>query len=283
MDTNTIRTEIDQILETVNEQWEMIQQNPGHIPQIELDLFQASIRDLYEALINLHRKNDEVIPVPPPQEPKITTEAVPEVIPEPVYQAPEAVIAEPEPEAPAAGEMFEEIPPQPEPKVEGPPVPVITPALAEEPPVQQAFEKEIPHAHIQQTLPSDEFSFRPPKPEPDLFSSGPTISDKLKEEKLTLNEKLQQEKSFNTIGARLHQNPIKDLKSSIGINEKFQFINELFNGSMQDYTQGIQDLNQFSGYEEALKLIDVLKFKYNWDTNSDAYHKIMDFVRRRYM
>lgn len=267
MDTKTLRTEISQILETLNEQWEMIQQNQGHIPQIELDLFQSTIRDLYESLSSLHRKNDEILQVSPPpvNEPvQVSSSAV----------AIEPKIPEPEPE------------PEPEPVAEvvDPPFIAEIPVIPSEPVVQPAPVIETPQPQIKVPPDLNEFSFRPPKPEPDLFSgSGSTISDKLKDEKITLNEKLQQDNIANTVSEKLHQNPIKDLKSSIGINEKFQFINELFNGSLQDYTLGITELNQFPNYEEALKMIDVLKFKFNWDINSDAYHKIMDFVRRRYM
>jgi len=120
-------------------------------------------------------------------------------------------------------------------------------------------------------------------PSQDLFSTGTTIADKLKEEKMTLNQRLQAEKPKMNIGSQLHHNQIRDLKSSIGINEKFQFINDLFKGNMQDYTLAITQLNQFNNFEEALEYIDILKFKYTWDINSDAHHKLMDFVRRRYL
>jgi len=119
---------------------------------------------------------------------------------------------------------------------------------------------------------------------PNLFSSNaPTIADRLKEDKTTLNQRLQSESQHTSVGARLHQNQIRDLKSAIGINEKFQFINDLFKGNMQDYTLAMTQLNQFSTFEEALEYIDILKFKYTWDINSDAHHKLMDFVRRRYL
>jgi len=61
-----------------------------------------------------------------------------------------------------------------------------------------------------ESIVSNEFSFRPPKPEPDLFSpGGPTISDKLKEEKTTLNQRLQQDSPGIPLVHELNQIPIK--------------------------------------------------------------------------
>lgn len=274
MDTHMIKEEIRQILETLIEQWEMVQQHEGHIPHIELDLIQANIRELYVAFYDLGKKNDEVFR--PPAETVTPSAPVPA---EPVL---------PTPPPPPIQQQPVQIPPPP--VAVTPPLPE-EPATPEPPEIHQASDEikaqdENP-ATTSPPLPKpEEISFRPPKPEPDLFSTtigGFTISDKLKEEKVTLNEKLQQDRPGGTLSSRLHENPIKDLKSSIGINEKFLFINALFNGSMQDYAAAITELNQFNNYEEALKFIDILKFKYNWDTNSDAYHKIMDFVRRRYL
>jgi hypothetical protein len=117
-----------------------------------------------------------------------------------------------------------------------------------------------------------------------LFNATPppSLSDRFKDEKKTLNDRLQQDKPEMTLSSRLQQNTISDVKAAIGINEKFQFINELFAGSMQDYTQAINQLNQFKNLEEAIGFIDILKFKYNWDMNADGFRKIMEIVRRRY-
>ncbi|MCX6270689.1 MAG: hypothetical protein NTU44_05630 [Bacteroidetes bacterium] len=254
-----IKSEIQQVLEALSEQWEIVSQYEGKIPQIEVDLILANIRDLYEAVNDLRRKNDQLM-VPP-------SEHIRKPIPPPIITPISAPVEIPVP-APVHTE-----PPVPEVIITEPPFTVLPPEIPEKPftPVQR---------------PPEEHPFRPPKPSPDLFSintGSPTISDKLREDKTTLNDRLQQEKHSDTLGNKLNQNPIKDLKSSIGINEKFQFINELFNGSMQDYTQAIAELNVFGRLEEATEFVDILKFKYNWDTNSDAYHKIMDFIRRRYL
>lgn len=227
---------------------------------------------------------------PPPAE-EITEETrIPEEAPVPeempVEEKPPVMEEPPAVEEPVALNMrfsfkeairFEPVPePEPLPEPEPEPVPVRIPDP--EPPVKPAPEP------IPTPAPEPEIIRRKA---PELFQDAapapqPSLADKLREEKLTLNDRLQQERQDTSLGSRLQQNKIQEIKSAIGINEKFQFINELFAGSMQDYTMAITQLNQFRNLEEAIGYIDILKFKYNWDMNADAFRKIMDIVRRRY-
>jgi hypothetical protein len=202
-------------------------------------------------------------------------EAEPDILPETepatVFQPQSHFVPEPEPEPLIESQVTPEPVALPEPEPEYEPIVLISP-------------KPEPVAEIRDTASMPSPDPRPVNhPSQDLFSTGTTIADKLKEEKMTLNQRLQAEKPKMNIGSQLHHNQIRDLKSSIGINEKFQFINDLFKGNMQDYTLAITQLNQFNNFEEALEYIDILKFKYTWDINSDAHHKLMDFVRRRYL
>ena len=274
MDTDLIKTEIRQILEALQEQWELLQQHQGKLPQIEIDLIMSNIRKLYEVFNDLRKLNEAGVPISFGQgefKTQVKTEQPPQI---------------PQPEEPAEP-LF--ISPRQEHKSELPQADIPN-TLKLEPrvhptPSSAEPEKEPQPLKVIPTVVIPPQASKPPL-SPDLFSmgtSGGTVSDKLKEDKTTLNEKLQRDQSQQTLGTRLHQNPIKDLKSAIGINEKFQFINELFNGSMQDYTQAVTELNLFNNLEEAIEFVDILKFKYNWDINSDAYHKVMDFIRRRYL
>ena len=271
MDMKIIKEEIDRIFEALSEQLDMIQNHSGKIPQIEIDLVMGNIRDLYESLHQLNLENNRSLqsnPIPITEESTpipSASHAIPfiEKIPEPILEpTPEpTLLQQQEPEIILVEEIH-----------------LITPApMAEEP--KEVFMEPTP-------IPQ-------PQPEPpitrststgDLFATIPssTIADKFKDDKKSLNDRIQQEKTDHSLSARLQHNQIKEIKNAIGINEKFQFINHLFNGSMQEYTIAISQLNQFRNHEEASQFVDILKFKYNWDMNSDAYHKLMDIVRRRY-
>lgn len=114
----------------------------------------------------------------------------------------------------------------------------------------------------------------------------PKKSQPITNSKATLGEKLQEKKQFlydslsNDDLITQGFTPIADLTKSIGINDKFQFIKELFGGDSDRYTDTIRTLNNFDNVEEAFNYIETI---YNWDKNNDAVKRIVLLVRRRYM
>jgi hypothetical protein len=78
--------------------------------------------------------------------------------------------------------------------------------------------------------------------------------------------------------------PVSDLKSAIGINEKFLFINELFDGSLEEYNASIDLLNNCQNASEAeQKIFLELQPKYHWDMNNPATKSLMALVERRFI
>ncbi|MDR1054619.1 MAG: hypothetical protein LBL90_02065 [Prevotellaceae bacterium] len=106
-------------------------------------------------------------------------------------------------------------------------------------------------------------------------SNTKTISDKLSEKR----QSIQDTSSLDDL-RRLGITPIADLTKAIGINDKFQFIKELFGGDSDKYTDTIRILNNFDSLTEALSHIDTY---FNWDKNNDTVKRIILLVRRRYM
>lgn len=125
-------------------------------------------------------------------------------------------------------------------------------------------------------------AFGTKKTSPDLFTAHPTIADKFKDEKKSLNEVLSDTKSDKSLAAKMKENPIKDLKAAIGINEKFKLINQLFEGNLQKYNESVSKLNGFSSFEEAEKYISFLKAEYNWEETNEVYAGLCELVTRRY-
>ncbi len=75
---------------------------------------------------------------------------------------------------------------------------------------------------------------------------------------------------------------ITDLKTEIGINDKFLFANELFKGSMQEYSVAIQQLNICDTYESAMLYFQSLQQLYNWDPKNETQKRLLELVDRRY-
>ena len=87
----------------------------------------------------------------------------------------------------------------------------------------------------------------------------------------------------NSLAARLQRKPVSDLIAAIGINDKFLFLNELFNGSMEKYNKSIRSLNSFSTLLGAKTYMSELQIEFQWDCDSDAYKKLNDLVERRFL
>lgn len=96
----------------------------------------------------------------------------------------------------------------------------------------------------------------------------------------TLGESLMHED--HSLAARLQQNPVHDLKSVIGINDKFLFVNELFGGSMEKYNKSIENLNDLKTLNGAMIYLNELKIELQWNNSNDAYQKLAELVRRKF-
>jgi hypothetical protein len=78
------------------------------------------------------------------------------------------------------------------------------------------------------------------------------------------------------------QNSLPDLKSAMGINDKFQFTNELFKGSMQEFNIAIEQLNASASIESALNYLKSLHQLYGWDDEHDTLKRFLSIIERRY-
>jgi len=77
--------------------------------------------------------------------------------------------------------------------------------------------------------------------------------------------------------------PLADIRAAIGINEKFLFINELFSGSLQEYNQAIQSLNQARDEEDAMTAFEDYAGRYKWNPRLPAVSKLKELVKRRFL
>ena len=96
-----------------------------------------------------------------------------------------------------------------------------------------------------------------------------------------LNEKL----GVNQIeiGTLLNNEPIKELKKGIGINDRFLFVQELFRGDQIMYERSIKTIDGFAIYPEAQFWIQrELKLKIGWNEDSATVKHFDQLVKRRF-
>ena len=96
----------------------------------------------------------------------------------------------------------------------------------------------------------------------------------------TLGEKMMGDD--HSLAAKLQQTPGRDLKSVIGINDKFLFVNELFGGSMEKYNKSIENLNDLKTLNGAMIYLNELKIELQWNSSNEAYLKLKELVTRKF-
>lgn len=111
--------------------------------------------------------------------------------------------------------------------------------------------------------------------EPDLFST-------VEPQTAVADSSSKQPKSSESVAEKLSQKKVADLKSVIGINEKFQFINELFEGNMKEYNVALDQINNFTSLSEAVNYLANLKEVYKWSTDNAVASNFEKLVQRRF-
>ncbi len=286
MDKSIIKENIIRQLELINEQNINLNAYTGKIPQIDLDIIKANIRKLYEQIYELEKANqiieNVITTLPKDNTPQVIAE-IKETPEKPLVIINENQVSEevkqidiPEEINVNAEEKIEE---ETEHKVEEIEV-IFTPepkAIIEEKVVEIKKEETI-----KETIKHEEEKQKPAK-NIDLFgSTNISIADKYKTESKSINDKMQKAKTEKSISSRMSHQNIKDLKSAIGINEKFLFINELFKGNMKAYNDSVILLNDCDSHDKAMEILENYRVQYKWESDMVAFLTLKDFVDRKH-
>ncbi len=192
-----------------------------------------------------------VIPAPPKPEPP-KPEKEPEPTPDPFTEAP---VPAPVVETPA---------PEPVKPESAPFIPIVTPPAPIPEPAPIAAKTETAPANFQPN------------------SQETNLNDRFRVEKPTLNDRFAKPTTGNLVESQMGKK-IESLKESISINQRFGFINELFNGENMEYYNVIQTLDQFADAESAKDYVNQeLGSKYNWSKKEEHVNKLLRLIERKF-
>jgi hypothetical protein len=76
--------------------------------------------------------------------------------------------------------------------------------------------------------------------------------------------------------------PLESLIGAFTLNEKLQFINELFDGSSDDFSTNIKQLDQLTSMDAARNMLAELAQTFNWDTESEIVEDFIYKICRRH-
>jgi len=254
MKFDLVKEELSSMLSTLTEQFERMNSNKNTIPQIELDIFMKNIQELYENTINLKNANKPSQQIDENAQSVRIEEKVQKVIQEEIKTETVNTIEE---------------------KVE----------IQQFEKKDDIIEKEIA-AEIEEIPAFIESSFDDILEEPKEDSKEESNSFthiKANQEILGLNKKLAEARGNHSLAEKLQNQQIESLKTVIGVNDKFYFINELFNGEAHKYEDVIYTLNNFKKLDDAMQYFSTLKYRFNWDEESEAAEKLVHMLERKFV
>jgi hypothetical protein len=85
-----------------------------------------------------------------------------------------------------------------------------------------------------------------------------------------------------SIADRFEEKNKSDLRTAVGVSEKFMFINDLFSGNIKEYTDFINKLNEAKDIMSSMKIITETKEKRKWATVSLAYTTLETLIEKRF-
>ncbi|MEY4603989.1 MAG: hypothetical protein RIT43_1281 [Bacteroidota bacterium] len=97
------------------------------------------------------------------------------------------------------------------------------------------------------------------------------------------NEFIKKFSAFDSaLQTRIAMSRIDTLKGSFGLNERLQFINELFDGSSEAFSEAVKTIDEQASEMEALKKASALAARYQWDNESETVEEFVLKIKRRY-
>jgi hypothetical protein len=133
------------------------------------------------------------------------------------------------------------------------------------------------------------------KPEPEivLSPSEPVVKSAPEPKKVSetaiIADQFSQPASFNEeLGSRKHEDdvheiirtlPLSSLNEAIGINDKFLFVREIFNGNQDAYNQALQKLETAGSLSDARAIIAGYTGE---DNENEAIKQLMDLIKRKF-
>jgi len=102
----------------------------------------------------------------------------------------------------------------------------------------------------------------------------------------TIGDSFLKEKSVNDLMSngsgklenKLSNSPVVSIRGAIGINDRYQYIRELFDGSADNFTKAVNELDKLGNIQEA---VSYLQQNYKWKKNETSL-KFVNLVKRRF-
>ena len=86
----------------------------------------------------------------------------------------------------------------------------------------------------------------------------------------------------NSLAGRFSAGPLTTLIGAFGLNERLRFINDLFDGSSEHFSDAIKVLDSRSNLDEARAKAAEYAHENDWDPEEEVVVEFMNYLNRRY-
>lgn len=144
----------------------------------------------------------------------------------------------------------------------------------------------VPVKPVRPSIPTGATLFDPPPAQP---APAPEPQNTIRRElnelaskpAASLNDRFSSNKL--EVGEKIGNKGVPDLKSAIGINDKFQFMDALFRNDKDMYERSLKTINECASLQEAEYWIErELKIKLGWDESDTVAQHFYSLVRKRF-
>lgn len=258
----------------------------GELSIHELVELESLTRDLYERSIILKYKAFEAAGAPRKE---TVSESKPEVrVEAPIVESVEEEVVKVEEEVKETKPQVQEMPevdfslfdapsePEEKPEIKAPHQVTLTQSDL----VEEKAEKAAP---VVESKPEPEVKENP-KPEikaeakPDLIAEDPIVV--VREKGSSFLDRLSI--LDNSIGSQIAGRKIDTLAGAFGINERLLYINELFDGSGEAFSDAVKTLDTQSDLDAASIKVEELAFQNSWNPEEETVLEFLAIIKRRY-
>lgn len=118
----------------------------------------------------------------------------------------------------------------------------------------------------------------PQEPKEEALENSRFVSDRFKSSEKILNEEMSGTSKKEDITGQYMSSPISNITSAMGLNEKFEIINELFEGDKAKFDKVMEVLNMAGSFVEAYNYLEA---NFDWDMDNAYVLRLLELIRRK--
>lgn len=121
------------------------------------------------------------------------------------------------------------------------------------------------------------------KIEEPIKTSNPAPVAEMDSNQVSLNDKIKQDGGAQRLGDKLQQSAIKDLRVAISINQRFLFINSLFDGRTEVFNEALEKIESATTGYAAKEIEKEMVQRHGWDVEDKNVMQFSNLIERRFL